>query len=108
MKRKRNRNTHPALTAFLVTLTLLLGATGAFTAVWNTRATLFGDSTPGIALEQTAGGVQLRVFDTAYAVPDEQDVPWLRLLPAPLRAGAVLLEAEAAFLGERLHDLIEQ
>ena len=103
---KRKRKNHPALTAFIVTLTLLLAATGAFTAVWNTRATLFGDTDPGIALEQTTQGLQLRVFDETYA-PSDNSTTLLRLLPAPLRAAAVLLEAEADLLGQWLNRLIE-
>lgn len=104
---KRKRKSHPAITAFIITLTLLLGASGAFTAVWNTRATLFGDTNRGISLEQTEQGLQLRVFDSRYAVTPDQASPWLRLIPPPVRAAAVLLNTEADLIGRWLYDLIE-
>ena len=103
---KRNRKTHPALTAFLITLTVLLAATAAFAAVWNTRAVLFDDATHGISLQQEEQGLQLRLFDEQYTLSPDKDSAFWRLLPPPVRAVALLLEAEADWLGQRLHALI--
>ena len=104
---KRNRKKHPAVTAFIVTLTLLLGMIGAFTAVWNTRSTLFGDTGAGVALQQTEQGLQLQLFDKSYAVTPDDTAAWLCVIPPPIRAAALFLETQADLIGRWLQKLIE-
>jgi len=75
--------------AFLITLSLLLALGAGFCAVWRTHTVITGEP------PSTAVTIDTEVW---------RNSPWQYCLFSPLRAVIELLDAESAWLGERIEE----